>query len=203
MKGHFGLIACFLATAAIADGEEPETLRAADLPPTIRALHAPCAASADLVSFARDATGKAALFFVSCPKEAATSWPAEIALRFDPKILAETPVAIYLARDRKGRGAVRLTFPVLTPERTEDTIATLPANAVADYEEGDRGSPWIIALWKPDRSGMCKIRARWKVTAGKSELRKWEEAPKCTAKEGPVYETILDRSAPLLRHERD
>lgn len=203
MKGLLGLILCLVATAAWADGEEPLTLRAADLPPAIRALHAPCAASADLVNLATDTTGKSALFFVSCPKEAAASWPADLALRFDPKILAETPVAVYLARDRKGGGAFRLSFPVLTAGRTEGAIATLPANAVADYEEEGKGSPWIMALWKPDRSGMCKIRARWQVTAGKPDLRRWEEAPKCTPKQGPVYQTILDRGSPPLSRERD
>ena len=204
MKPCVGVILCLLAvTPALADGEEFVTLRAAELPPAIRALHTACAAGTDLVNLTRDTTGRAALFFVSCPRQAAGSWPANVALRFDPTVLAETPVAVYVARDRKGRGAIRLTFPVLIAGRSDTAIATVPANAVADYEEGDAQSPWIIALWKPDRPDMCKIRARWKVTDGASELRRWEEAPKCTAKEGPVYQTILDRNAPLLRQERD
>jgi hypothetical protein len=201
MRLLLALFFLLFAASAHADGEEPLSLRADALPLPIRALHAGCAKPDEVVNIATERVGKAVLIFVSCPTEGAGSWPAELALRFDRSVRAEVPMAVYLARDRKGRGAVRLRFPVLLGDRTEATIGTLPPNAQADYEADGPRSPWIITLWKPDHPGMCKIRARWKIAGGKAELWRWEEAPRCTADDGPVYGTILDRGPPRLSRE--
>jgi hypothetical protein len=201
MTHLIGLILCLVATAARADGEEPMTLRAAELPRAIRALHAPCASRSDLVNLSVHRLGKMRFYFVSCPRAAVDTWPETLRPRFDPNILAETPIFVYSVDERWPADVTEVRFPVRIGNRANPFVLSLPPYAAFDHEAKGRRSPWIVTLWKPDtRSDMCKIRARWKIVGGEAELWRWEEAPTCT-NDGPQYRTILDRGSPRLSRE--
>jgi len=105
-----------------------------------------------------------------------------------PKALSDEQVAVYLTLDSNGRGARRLTLPILLADGREGTTDLIPAQS-ASPQARDR----LAGNWAPAQDGVCRIHAEWKVTGGKPALALWQELADCTKAGPPAFKTILDR----------
>ncbi len=105
-----------------------------------------------------------------------------------PKALADEQVAVYLALDSTGRGARRLTLPILLADGREATTDLLPSQG-ASPQSRDR----LAGNWAPAQDGVCRIHAEWKIAAGKPTLVLWQELADCSKPGPPAFKTILDR----------
>jgi len=190
------LTCSLIASKALAG--EPRPITFTELPQPLQRLHAACAAPTDTVYFSSTQYVGAVLFFVSCPWNRTTSWPAALSPRYDVDVAASFPLVVYLARDASATDAIPVIFPVVDEDGATRTVTTLPVSAEALHEEGEGDPPWIEALWKPDaRQRVCKIMGSWRIADGKAELRRWRVAPSCD-KTGPKYETRFESNMPRL-----
>ncbi len=105
-----------------------------------------------------------------------------------PKALADEQVAVYLAFDSTGRGAKRLTFPILLADGRESTTDLLPSTATSPQSR-DR----LAGNWAPAQDGVCRIHAEWKISGTRPALVLWQELADCTKPGPPAFKTILDR----------
>jgi hypothetical protein len=114
--------------------------------------------------------------------------PETAARNAAPKALADEQVAVYLALDSTGRGARRLTLPILLPDGREGTTDLIPAQG-ASPQSRDR----LAGNWAPAQDGVCRIHAEWKMPGGKPALVLWQELADCSRAGPPQFKTILDR----------
>lgn len=104
------------------------------------------------------------------------------------KALADEQAAVYLALDSSGRGARRLTLPILLADGREGMTDLIPAQG-ASPQARDR----LAGNWAPAQDGVCRIHAEWKVSAGKANLVLWQELADCATPGPPKFKTVLDR----------
>lgn len=104
------------------------------------------------------------------------------------KALADEQAAVYLARDSSGRGAQRLTLPILLADGRESATDLIPAPGALPQSR-DR----LAGNWAPAQDGVCRIHAEWTFPAGKPKLVLWQELADCTKSGPPEFKTILDR----------
>ncbi|MES1155156.1 MAG: hypothetical protein ABUL48_01875 [Pseudorhodoplanes sp.] len=128
------------------------------------------------------------VMLVGCKGKENASADETTARNAAPKALAEEQVAIYLTRDSDGRGAKRLTLPILLADGREGTTDLIPAEA-SSPQSRDR----LVGNWAPAKDGVCRIHAEWKVTAGKPSLVLWQELADCSRAGPPAFKTILDK----------
>jgi hypothetical protein len=137
---------------------------------------------------------KSTLFVVSCPAARGKL----------------TPFAVYVAQNKIGKGAKRVTFEALAPDGGAATYETLFSVLPAMQAYSNAGDPmpnmqrksdaiWLSGAWGPDdRPGVCAVSAIWRVDADKAELVFWEEAKECPRNALPKYETKVDKKPPPL-----
>jgi hypothetical protein len=172
---------------------QPKTIDFDKLPKPIRALHA-CAKSDNKVEIGSVRYAKSTLFVVSCPAARGKL----------------TPFAVYVAQNKIGKGAKRVTFEALAPDGGAATYETLFSVLPAMQAYSNAGDPmpnmqrksdaiWLSGAWGPDdRPGVCAVSAIWRVDADKAELVFWEEAKECPRNALPKYETKVDKKPPPL-----
>lgn len=102
--------------------------------------------------------------------------------------VAEEQAAIYLALDSTGRGAKRLTLPILLPDGRTGATDLIPAQgAIAQKRD------LLVGNWAPANGDVCRIHAEWKFANGKPALVLWQEVVDCAKPGAPDYRTILDQ----------
>lgn len=173
-----------IATCVAASAQDPEQVAFNKLPKDIRALHS-CASAKDTLEITLDRFAKSVVFLVTCP-----STPEDELM------------SVYVARDRKGTGARRVSFPVLGADGKEKSVEVIPSAASAREirSNGTRNDPpWVTAAWEPkDRPGLCQIVAHWRLTDAQAELWRWSEASECPSDGTPKYVNKVDRKGPEL-----
>lgn len=102
--------------------------------------------------------------------------------------LADEQAAVYLALDSDGRGAKRMTLPILLPDGSEGTTDLVPAQGTSPQSR-ER----LAGNWAPAQPGVCRIHAEWTFADGKPSLVLWQELADCTAAGAPAFKTILDK----------
>ena len=178
-----------LAMAAIvlalpAAAQEPDTMRASRLPAALKPLHS-CAAPGDEVDVTRESFAKATMFIVSGPAKAGRP----------------VSLAVYMASDKQGHGAKRVSFPVPAAYGGMSSLDLLsqadPARELVNKVKKN-DPPWLTGVWEPtDRPGICLVLGHWRIAGDQSELMLWEEAKECPTS-GPKYENKLNRNPPEL-----
>lgn len=187
-----GMLGALVASPALAI-EEPDIVPFGKLPKGIRALH-DCASKKDKdIEILHDKFARSVVFVVTCPDKD-----------------GQVQTAVYMARDKKARGARRVRLTVLAPDGKETTTRVVPSampvreayTKPTDKEAilyTRQDPPWLVGVWKPvDRPELCKVLAHWRLVGDKAELRLWEEAKECPSGGGPKYEKKLDRKPPAL-----
>ena len=91
--------------------------------------------------------------------------------------------------DSDGRGARRLTLPILLPDGREGSTDLIPAQS-ASPPSRDR----LAGNWAPAQDGVCRIHAEWKFPGGKPSLVLWQELADCSKSGPPAFKTILDQA---------
>jgi hypothetical protein len=188
-----GVLGALVATPALAM-EEPGIGPFGKLPKEIRALH-DCASAKDKnIEILQEKYARSVVFVVTCPAKD-----------------GQAQIAVYVARDKKARGARRVQLTVLTPDGKETTTKVVPSampvreayTKPTDKEAilyTRQDPPWLVGHWKPvDRPELCRVLAHWRLVGDKAELWLWEEAKECpSGGGGPKYEKKLDRKPPAL-----
>lgn len=114
---------------------------------------------------------------------------AELAARnVSARAFAEEQSAVYLALDSSGRGARRLTFPILLADGSEGKTDLLPAQGTFAQKRN-----LLVGNWAPAKEGVCRIHAEWIFLQGKPSLVLWQEVVDCAKLGAPELRTILDR----------
>ncbi len=109
-------------------------------------------------------------------------------LNASAQTLAKEQVVVYLALDSTGRGAVPLSFPILTADGNQISVDTLPEQGTIPMSRNT-----IAANWAPADPAICRIHAEWRVTDRKARLVLWQELAECKTDEKPEFKTVLDR----------
>ncbi len=109
-------------------------------------------------------------------------------LNASAQTLAKEQVVVYLALDSTGRGAVPLSFPILTADGNQISVDTLPEQGTIPMSRNT-----IAANWAPADPAICRIHAEWRVTDRKARLVLWQELAECKTGEKPEFKTVLDR----------
>ncbi len=99
-------------------------------------------------------------------------------------------VQAYLALDSTGRGARRLSFPIIGADGKETAVDALPQTGTMPT-----GRNTIVGNWAPAAREVCRIHAEWRVDAGKANLVLWQEVVDCSKSGPPAFRTVLDRRA--------
>jgi hypothetical protein len=198
------------ATVAFSQAEaeadiDVDEMTAAELPQPLRALHT-CAKPDDPVRITQAGFGRRYLFAITCPRAAPGFARHQPDTRDDNSPEDVRRWAHYLARDAEGRGAIKLTFPILRrdgriavvdtlssggrPERTRPYAADGPPVRRPDYNP-----PRYYADFSPP-GGPCMVRVLWAFSGQKPRLIYWAEAEQCPAHAPPVMKAKLDRLPP-------
>lgn len=157
-----------------------------ELPKGVAALHG-CETPARTV-FIDEPFENGRIMLAGCQGKENASAQDSAVCNIAPKALADEQAAIYLALDSSGRGARRLTLPILLPDGREGTTDLIPAQG-ASPQSRDR----LAGNWAPAQDGVCRIHAEWKITGGKPALVLWQELAECGKPGAPAFKTILDR----------
>lgn len=161
-------------------------LDAKDLPKGLQPAHT-CATSPRM-SFIDEPFVNGRIMLAGCDGKDNASAQEQAARNVAPAALAAEQAAVYLAMDSSGRGARRLTLPILTPDGREATTDLIPA-AGTSPQSRDR----LAGNWAPAKDGVCRIHAEWKIAGGKANLVLWQELAECIPGTPPAFKTILDR----------
>ncbi len=159
---------------------------AKDLPKGLAAAHN-CDAPARM-GFIDEPFDNGRIMLAGCSGKDNASVEDQAARNASARALADEQTAIYLAMDSSGRGARRLTLPILLADGRETATDLIPA-AGASPQARDR----LVGNWAPAKDGVCRIHAEWKVAGGKADLVLWQELAECTKSGPPVFKTILDK----------
>ena len=161
-------------------------LDAKDLPKGLRPAHT-CATSPRM-SFIDEPFVNGRVMIAGCDGKDNASAQEQAARNVSPAALAAEQAAVYLAMDSSGRGARRLTLPILLADGREATTDLIPA-AGTSPQSRDR----LAGNWAPAKDGVCRIHAEWKIADGKANLILWQELAECIPGTPPAFKTILDR----------
>jgi hypothetical protein len=161
-------------------------LDAKDLPKGLRPAHT-CATSPRM-SFIDEPFVNGRVMIAGCDGKDNASAQDQAARNVSPAALAAEQAAVYLAMDSSGRGARRLTLPILLADGREATTDLIPA-AGTSPQSRDR----LAGNWAPAKDGVCRIHAEWKIADGKANLILWQELAECIPGTPPAFKTILDR----------
>jgi hypothetical protein len=160
-------------------------LDAKDLPKGLAAAHR-CATS-ERMTFIDEPFVNGRIMLAGCDGKDASA-QEQAARNASAKALADEQAAVYLALDSSGRGARRLSLPILTPDGREATTDLIPAQG-ASPQSRDR----LAGNWAPAQDGVCRIHAEWKIADNKANLILWQELAECIPGTAPAFKTILDR----------
>ena len=128
------------------------------------------------------------IMLAGCNGTENASAQAQAARNASAKALSDEQSAVYLAMDSSGRGARRLTLPILLSDGREATTDLVPAEGTSPQSR-DR----LAGNWAPAKDGVCRIHAEWTIAGGKANLVLWQELADCTPGTPPAFKTILDR----------
>jgi hypothetical protein len=159
---------------------------AKELPKGLAAVHS-CDAPARM-SFIDEPFDNGRIMLAGCNGQENASEQDQAARNVAAKALAGEQAAVYLALDSTGRGAQRLTLPILLADGREATTDLIPAQG-ASPQARDR----LAGNWAPAKDGVCRIHAEWKVAGGKADLVLWQELADCSKSGPPAFKTILDK----------
>ena len=157
-----------------------------ELPKEIAALHG--CETLPRTTFINEPFDNGRIMLAGCKGKDDASPQESTARNAAPKALADEQVAVYLTLDSSGRGARRLTLPILLADGREGMTDLLPSQG-ASPQARDR----LAGNWAPAQDGVCRIHAEWKMTAGKPALVLWQELADCSKPGPPAFKTILDR----------
>jgi hypothetical protein len=157
-----------------------------DMPKGLATLHA--CETTERMRFVDEPFDNGRIMLAGCTGTGNASAQAQAARNASAKALSDEQSAIYLAMDSTGRGARRLSLPILTPDGREVTTDLVPAEGTSPQSR-DR----IAGNWAPAKDGVCRIHAEWTVTGGKPTLVLWQELADCSRSGPPEFKTILDR----------
>ena len=135
-------------------------LDAKDLPKGLRAAHK-CETSPRML-FVDEPFVNGRIMLAGCDGKDDASAQEQAARNASSKALADEQAAVYLALDSSGRGARRLTLPILLSDGREATTDLIPAQG-ASPQSRDR----LAGNWAPAKDGVCRIHAEWKIADGK------------------------------------
>jgi hypothetical protein len=161
-------------------------IAARELPKGLAAKHS-CDAPARM-SFIDEPFDNGRIMLAGCNGQENASEQDQAARNLSAKALADEQAAVYLALDSSGRGARRLTLPILLADGREATTDLIPVGGTSPQAR-DR----LAGNWAPAKDGVCRIHAEWKVTDGKPALVLWQELADCSKPGKPEFKTILDR----------
>ena len=161
-------------------------IAASDLPKGLAARHS-CDAPARM-SFIDEPFDNGRIMLAGCNGQDNPSGQDQAARNVSSRALADEQAAVYLAMDSSGRGARRLTLPILLADGREATTDLIPA-AGTSPQARDR----LAGNWAPAKDGVRRIHAEWKVTDGKAALVLWQELADCGKPGPPAFKTILDK----------
>jgi hypothetical protein len=128
------------------------------------------------------------IMLAGCNGKENASAQDQVARNVSAKALADEQTAIYLAMDSSGRGARRLTLPILLADGREAVTDLVPAAGTSPQARNR-----LAGNWAPAQDGVCRIHAEWKITGGRPDLVLWQELADCSKPGPPAFKTILDR----------
>jgi hypothetical protein len=159
---------------------------ASELPQGVAALHS--CETLPRVKFIDEPFENGRIMLAGCKGTENASAQESAARNASAAALADEQTAVYLALDSDGRGARRLTLPILLPDGREGMTDLIPAQS-ASPPSRDR----LAGNWAPAQDGVCRIHAEWKFPGGQPSLVLWQELADCTKSGPPAFKTIIDR----------
>jgi hypothetical protein len=159
---------------------------AKELPKGVAALHS-CEAMPRM-KFINEPFENGRIMLAGCKGNDNASAQDSAARNASPSALADEQSAVYLTLDSDGRGAKRVSLPILLPDGREGSVDLLPAQG-ASPQSRDR----LAGNWAPAQDGVCRIHAEWKFPNGKPTLILWQELADCTKSGPPAFKTIIDK----------
>jgi len=159
---------------------------AKELPKGLAALHS--CESLPRMKFINEPFENGRIMLAGCKGNDHANAQDAAARNASPAALADEQSAIYLTLDSDGRGAKRVSLPILLPDGREGTTDLLPASG-ASPQSRDR----LAGNWAPAQEGVCRIHAEWKFPDGKPSLILWQEVADCAKSGPPAFKTILDK----------
>jgi hypothetical protein len=157
-----------------------------ELPKGVAALHS--CETLPRVKFINEPFENGRIMLAGCKGNETASAQDSAARNASAIALADEQSAVYLALDSDGRGAKRVSLPILLPDGSEGSTDLLPAQG-ASPQSRDR----LAGNWAPAQDGVCRIHAEWKFPGGKPLLILWQELADCTKSGPPAFKTIIDR----------
>jgi hypothetical protein len=159
---------------------------ASELPKGVAALHR--CETLPRAHFVNEPFENGRIMIAGC-KGSDTAGAADSAARnVSAKTLADEQAAIYLTRDSDGRGAERVSLPILLPDGREGTTDLLPAQGTSPQARNR-----LAGNWAPAQDGVCRIHAEWTFEGGNPALVLWQELADCSRSGPPAFKTILDK----------